>query len=326
MEDRPELNIESIRAVHHDGLHNAFTDLCRYRGRLFLTFRSCPDGHGVFPSSRIVVMVSDDGEDWAQIHSFSVRDRDVRDPHFLVFGERLFVYTGTWLCDANRPPRDLNDHLGFAAWTDDGSNWDGPLHLEGTLGHYIWRAATWDNRAWLCGRRKRGYVHWTSGAGGPEIVEAALLESDDGFTWRTAGLFAETCGNETAFVFDESGAVTAIVRGSGPAWLCRSQPPFDTWQRVTLAHHIGGPMLVRWGDRLLVGGRRMRADSGPVTALYWLEGDHLIDAGELPSGGDNSYPGFVAFDDAHGLLSYYSSHESGRKSQSTVYLANLSPK
>ena len=30
---------------------------------------------------------------------------------------------------------------------------------------------------------------------------------------------------------------------------------------------------------------------------------------DLPSGGDNSYPGFVELDDGTGLVSWYSSHE-----------------
>lgn len=49
----------------------------------------------LFTSSYIVVMVSDDGREWEILHSFSVPNRDVHDPHFLVFNEKLFVYSGT---------------------------------------------------------------------------------------------------------------------------------------------------------------------------------------------------------------------------------------
>ena len=37
--------------------------------------------------------------------------------------------------------------------------------------------------------------------------------------------------------------------------------------------------------------------------------DALHEIAELPSGGDNSYPGFVPLSETRGLLSYYSSHE-----------------
>ncbi|HIM55864.1 MAG TPA: hypothetical protein EYM39_04085 [Candidatus Latescibacteria bacterium] len=43
------------------------------------------------------------------------------------------------------------------------------------------------------------------------------------------------------------------------------------------------------------------------------------DVAELPSGGDNSYPGFIALDGTRGLLSYYSSHEGS----ASIYLAEL---
>jgi len=99
----PGVGVTSIRRVFHNGEHNAFTDLCRFQGQLYLTFRSCPDGHMVHPTASIIILRSrDDGANWDQVHRFSVKDRDTRDPHFLVFRDRLFVYTGTWY---SGPPR-----------------------------------------------------------------------------------------------------------------------------------------------------------------------------------------------------------------------------
>ena len=78
-------------------------------------------------------------------------------------------------------------------------------------------------------------------------------------------------------------------------------------------------MLTRWGDRYLVGGRKIKADDTPTTSLYWLHEDALHEAVELPSAGDCSYPGFVALSEERGLLSYYSSHEGS----TSIYLAEL---
>ena len=321
------LRVESVRMLFNDGNHNAFTDLCWFQNKIYLAFRSCPDGHSVFPTSRIVIMSSDDGREWEQVHDFSVRHRDVRDAHFLVFNDMLFVYTGTWLCDpANPGKRDINDHLGYCVWSADGQSWEGPRFSEGTYGHYIWRAATYGGKAYMCGRRKREFAHSESGAGGVEIMEAALLESDDGFVWKTHSLFAETHGNETAFLFEDDGSILAIVRGPGPARVCRSRPPYEEWTRTPLDRNIGGPLLVKWGERYLVGGRKMIDPKNPTTTLYWLIDDQLEEIAELPSGGDNSYPGFVPFSDTRGLLSYYSSHEGSGTSlaPSAIYLADLS--
>ena len=59
--------------------------------------------------------------------------------------------------------------------------------------------------------------------------------------------------------------------------------------------------------------------------LYWLENDALVPFAELPSGGDNSYPGFVELDDGRGLVSWYSSHEKDEtgKTITAIYLAEL---
>jgi hypothetical protein len=95
--------------------------------------------------------------------------------------------------------------------------------------------------------------------------------------------------------------------------------------RTDLARYVGGPMLARWGERYLVGGRKMVGTAKPTTALYWLVDDELQEITELPSGGDTSYPGFVEFSPARGLLSFYSSHEGSGTSlaPSAIYLADL---
>ncbi|MDP6113510.1 MAG: hypothetical protein QGG53_16765 [Planctomycetota bacterium] len=326
-----QLSIDAIRKVFDDDNHNAFTDLCWFQDRIYLTFRSCPDGHGVFSSSWIVVLRSDDGGEWQQMFTFSVSDRDVRDPHFLEFNDTLFVYTGTWLCDPSAPgKRDMNDHLGYGAWSTDGENWEGPRLLEGTYGHYVWRAAVCRDQAFLCGRRKREFAHDPGDGDAIEVRQGALLESNDGLVWKTAGLFTEAYGNETAFLFEDDGSLLALARGGGsrPAKVCRSRPPFSQWGRVTLDRNVGGPLLAKWGDRYLVGGRKTIDPQNPKTTLYWLADDELEEIAELPSGGDNSYPGFVPFSDSKGLLSYYSSHEvrESEGSPTSIYLADLSLK
>jgi len=93
---RPEVRVSNVRRVFYNGEHNAFTDLIRFKGKYYLTFRSCPDGHMVHPTSSIIILVSSDTKEWEQVHRFSVARRDTRDPHFLIFKGKLFVYTGTW--------------------------------------------------------------------------------------------------------------------------------------------------------------------------------------------------------------------------------------
>ncbi len=328
----PEVSVSSVRRVFHNGEHNAFTDLCRFQGQLYLAFRSCPDGHMVHPNASIIILRSrDEGANWDLVHRFSVKDRDTRDPHLLVFQNRLFVYTGTWYCGSGTPKPedyDLNKHLGFAAWSEDGTTWNDPVMLEGTFGHYIWRAALLDGKAYLCGRRKPGFEIGPRGEG--EKIQSLMLESEDGLVWKKRAFFQETAGDETAFFFQSDGSVLAVGRHGGgrKAQLLRAKPPYADWERKDLSCAIGGPLLAKWGDRILVGGRKTTAEKGPKTALWWLVGDELKEIVEFPSGGDNSYPGFVELSPSRALVSYYSSHERdpAGKVITAIYLAELTLK
>ncbi|MBN2316993.1 MAG: hypothetical protein JXM79_23910, partial [Sedimentisphaerales bacterium] len=239
----------------------------------------------------------------------------------------LFVYTGTWYSGETTlksEDYDLNKHLGYGVWSKDGEKWNGPTMLEGTFGHYIWRAGKFDGKAYLCGRRKKEFV--MAPRGEREFVESAMLESDDGLIWRTRTLFQETNGDETAFQFESDGSLIAIGRrGSNNAQLLKSRPPYTHWKRKDLNRYIGGPLLAVWGDRYVVGGRNKTDDRGYRTSMCWLVDDRLYEFAELPSGGDNSYPGFVELSPTRALMSWYSSHEkdANGKTITAIYLADL---
>lgn len=323
----PKVDVTNIRRVFHNGEHNAFTDLVRFKDRYYLTFRSCPDGHMVHPTASIIILSSRDARAWHQVHRFSVRHRDTRDPHFLVFNDRLFVFTGTWYSGEKTLPRnqyDLNKHLGYGVWSDNGESWTNPVILEGTFGHYIWRAAPFGGKAYLCGRRKIGFEVTERGEG--RKVESLMLESDDGLIWRKRAVFQAIAGDETAFLFQPGGGIVAIGRrGSGTAQLLRSKPPYTEWDRKDLGRYIGGPLIARWGKRIVVGGRKFTDGRGSKTSMCWLTGDALKEFAELPSGGDCSYPGFIPLSDTRAIMSWYSSHEKNMQggTMTAIYMADL---
>jgi len=206
--------------------------------------------------------------------------------------------------------------------------------LEGTFGHYIWKANTFNGRAYLCGRRNREFDIKARGEGA--TVESAMLESDDGLIWRTRTLFQEVRGDETAFQFGPKGDILAIGRrGGDKAQLLKSKPPYRKWTRREMDRYIGGPLLTKWGGRHVAGGRKSGAalvgKRGPKTSLYWLnpeaknEKDLLTEFVELPSNGDTSYPGFVELSPTRAIVSWYSSHEKDSKGKqiTAIYMADL---
>lgn len=114
-------------------------------------------------------------------------------------------------------------------------------------------------------------------------------------------------------------------RGRDKAQLLRSRRPYTQWQRKELDRYIGGPLLTRWGGRYVVGGRKIIGDRGPSTSMCWLLNDQLHEFAELPSGGDNSYPGFVEITPNRAVMSWYSSHETDAegKTITAIYMADL---
>ena len=59
--------------------------------------------------------------------------------------------------------------------------------------------------------------------------------------------------------------------------------------------------------------------------MCWLVGETLHEFAELPSSGDNSYPGFVELSPNRAVMSWYSSHErdANGKAITTIYMADL---
>lgn len=322
----PDVHLKDVREVFNDGNHNAFTDLCTFNGRYYLTFRSCPDGHMLFTTSQIKVLASDDGYEWKEVFCFNVPQRDVRDPHFLVFQDKIHVYSGTWWVDeADSRNTDVTQHLGYCVHSADGKNWSEPKLLPGTYGYYIWRAATYGGIAYMCGRCLAIDEPSEDRSENQAAMQSWMLASTDGISWQRSALFQPEYGDETAFLFEDDGSVLALARsGRRNAYLCRANPPYSEWTRTELDRPVGGPLIVKWGEHYLAGGRKT-VDGVPSTTIYWLVDDQLQEIVTLPSGGDTSYPGFIAVSPTQGLLSYYSSHEGSGTglAPSAIYLADL---
>lgn len=61
------------------------------------------------------------------------------------------------------------------------------------------------------------------------------------------------------------------------------------------------------------------------TSMAWLIDDDLHEFAELPSGGDNSYPGFLQRSPVRAVMSWYSSHEQDAEGKpiTAIYMADL---
>ncbi len=325
----PRVKINNVRRAFDNGEHNAFTDMIRWQGKYWLTFRSCADGHPISPNGAVIVLSSPDAKIWKEAYRLKVPGRDTRGPHFLAFDEKLFVFIGAiYASDEAEPAHSgMNrKNFGCTAFTADGEIWSETTPLAGTNEYFVWGAASHNDKAYLSGRRSKR-VPSTTEEGKFELVgETALFESSDGLNWKITSVYHQDRGDETSFLFEPNGDLVAATRRGGPypAQLLRSKPPYHEWVHKDFPFFIGGPLIKKWGDYHIVGGRRNSKD-GKKTGLWWLVGDELQTMAILPSGGDNSYPGFAATDDQHGLVSWYSSHETDEAGEviTAIYVADL---
>ena len=298
----------TVTRIWDAGAHNAFTDLIRWRGRWYCTFREA-DAH-IGGDGRIRVLASTDGEAWTSAALIAERGIDLRDPKLSITpDDRLMIVVGGSVYEGTtyrgRQPRVM-----FSA---DGTGWSAPQRILAE-GDWLWRVTWHEGTAYG--------VTYRIKPGDPAEWTATLVASRDGQAFREVTTFAlEGRPNETTLRVLPDGEMVALVRresGNRLAALGRSRAPYTTWTWRELEHAVGGPNFIQLpGGDLWASGRDSTSSPKTVVARLTLDGGYQP-ALTLPSGGDTSYAGMVWHD---GLLwvSYYASHE-GR---SAIYLARV---
>lgn len=312
------------RKIWAEGPHNAFSDLIRWHGEWWCTFRESERHVGGDGALR--VLRSADGQAWRSAARITVADIDLRDPKFSVTPSgRLMINCGASVYRGTRQLQGLTSRVLFS---DDGEHWTEPRIVVGD-GEWLWRIAWHEGTAYGIAYHSNFTSGPARGPGDTATWRLHLYRSPDGLAWeRIAPLEVPDRPNEATVRFDEQGRMIALVRreaGDMMGWVGRSSPPFRQWTWQTSNLRLGGPNLVQLPDgRWIVGTRRLELQpSGkwekPITLLGQLEPDGRIrPLLTLPSGGDCSYPGLVWHEDRL-WVSHYSSHE-GR---SSIYLAEV---
>ena len=309
----------SSRMIWNEAPHCAFTDLARFKGYFYCTFR---EGTGHVPGRTgangvIRVIRSADSEAWQSVALLTEEGIDLRDPKISITpdGRLMLTIGGSFYREGKR----LKCEPRVAFSDDEGRSFSPPQPAVidekiRTNDDWLWRVTWHDGVAW-------GVVyHANRGAAGPGH---RLVKSSDGITYEhVATLDLGGFPNETTLRFAADGEMIALVRREGEdrsGRLGRSRPPYTEWQWNDIGLRLGGPnFLILPGGELIVGSR-LYLEGGAKTALFRVdEGGRLRELFRLPSGGDTSYPGLVIHEGKL-WISYYSSHE-GR---TAVYLADI---
>ena len=287
--------------------HNAFTDLIRYRGKWFCTFRES-DGHVGRGDGKIRLLVSSDGTRWESAALLTESGVDLRDPKLSITpDQRLMLLAGGSVYAGGK----LRGRQPRVAFSPDGRQWTS-LQRVAAEGDWLWRVTWHQGQAY-------GIAYSDTGI--------KLLVSGNGRDYRlVTNLAVPGQPNEATLRFLPNGDCAALVRrdaGDKQAWVGRSSAPFRDWHWAPVGMQIGGPnFLVLEHAGMLASGRQYRNDKWADSKTFVGRMDPVTGAVQpdliLPSGGDCSYPGMVVY---RGELwvSYYSSHE-GRTG---IYLARV---
>ncbi len=308
--------VVSVERIWDRAGHSAFTDLIRYDGQLYCTFR---EGSGHIPGQNgtIRVIRSRDGMNWESAALLSERHVDLRDPKLSITPDgKLMVSTGaSFYHDSER--KGIESRVAF--YDRETGRFSEPRKVvlpESILTGFdwLWRVTWHEGWAWGCLQQV------------PRDGERALylVRSRDGITYEHVTRLSVDHPTETTLRFLDDGTMIAMIRRTGKSpqgWIGTAEAPFTKWKFTTSNKRFGGPNLIELpGGHWLAGSR----DYGrqPTTALWGfdLETKKFHDLLTLPSGGDTSYPGFVIDEKQNRVfVSYYSSHEG----KAAIYLGIL---
>jgi hypothetical protein len=139
---------------------------------------------------------------------------------------------------------------------------------------------------------------------------------------------AEDARQHNHYVTDEFNESALLLRPNGEFWCISrtrltddhslfywSKAPYTEWEVANLGVMIHCPVFCEVDSTVVVAGRRdpkkpWIAQYPPAgnTGLFTVERGKVTPLLALPSDGDGAYPGLVALDNGHLLVSYYSQH------------------
>jgi len=303
----------NVRKIWSNEKYNAFTSLISFNGTFYCAFRE-GESHVYGKDGVTRIISSKDGIKWKSVAVLEKEDYDLRDPKLSVTPDgRIMVVIGGSVYN-NKELLTRLTHVSFS--NRSGKKFSDPIPVIidsaiKTNDDWLWRV-TWHDKIGY------GVVYQLE-----DIWSLCLLKTTDGIHYElVTKLEINEKPNESTLRIMADGEMLMMVRREGgnfEGMWGRSKPPYKEWSWKSLGMRLGGPDFIALEDNLLISGTRIYEDEGRYTALFAGErsGDFRKIL-QLPSGGDNSYPGFLKRDNKL-YVSYYSSHEGN----TSVYLAEI---
>lgn len=318
----PKVLVQGIDVIQEDCRsqicrHNENVDMVRWHDAIWLVHRTAMS-QILGPNSSLRVSRSTDGGATFALQAIipAPPDRDLRDPHFYIAGDRLFI-KGLTRVQVNSTRDSMVDSITMIASSADGVTWT-PLAPAAPETWSFWNV------------RDFGGVHY-AGAYEDGDKSIKLFSSTDGTTWTPGATIFDGAADtplEPEVVFMPSGRMLVFFRLDGTddellghkgrlrTKVCWAMPPYESFAcpQDLEGVRLDGPVAFFHGKRLMVVARKhfIEPQNRKRTALYELGGTleggplTITELGELPSAGDTAYAGVADLSKDRFLVIWYS--------------------
>ncbi len=291
-----------VHKVYGNGGHNAFTALVRFKGALWLAFRSGEAHNSAI--GKVMVMRLEDGEDWREVFTFQPA-KDSRDPQMVATAEKLYLYS---------PAMDGKKLDTWLTTTADGKTWSEAVKVYEPQ-FILWKPCVHDGVFYAAAHRK-------DESSNGKTREVHFVRSADGVTWtKISTIRGGNWETETTLYFDDKHHATAFLRqkyGKPPGQLLEADPPYASWTgRTEGVPDFGGQSVHAFHGTVYLMSRHVEGGK-PGLVIYTYADGRLTPYCQLPAGGDCAYAEAVE-EGTHMRVSYYSTHEGA----TNIYLATV---
>jgi hypothetical protein len=315
-----------VRKIWDKAPYNAFTDLIRFKGKFYCTFR---EGSGHVPgkngtNGEIRILSSKTGKHWNSIALLKKEGVDLRDPKISIAPNgHLMVICGGSVYKGD----SLLARFPQVSYSDaNGSNFSAPekINIDHNISNnydWIWRV-TWYNNIgygidYQIGPKERH---------GP--TQLFLVSTKNGKDYKFVHQFhIDGFPNESTIRFGRNGKMYVLIRrdlGDTRGLLAVSNPPFTNWTFNKLPIRLGGPNFIFLNNNQLIIGSRLNEKAKPTvthTGILLTNLNGEIDTTILlPSGNDTGYPGLCLYKNTL-WVSYYSNQKNNH--HTSIYLAEI---
>ncbi|EWH10164.1 hypothetical protein DS2_09467 [Catenovulum agarivorans DS-2] len=323
------MKLEQLSCIYANNKHNAFTDLVYYQGKFYCCFRQA--SNHVSADGRIIILTSSNATNWQSSCTISQHLADLRDPKLSINSNnqlQLLYYRKRFKPKGGMLRNIANENC--ISVSTNGKSFSQP-QVVGENNWWLWRTTP----------TRQPHIPSLGVAYNRRANQVKLMMGDTygRYSVYQQNLFSlakngKGYPNESDMLFLADGTAYCVLRRDADSFTAQlgvAKPPYKQWQWFDLGEYLGGPKLQQLPDgRIILAARRFlpwRKKFRLTTWLYELTaqrlGFKLQPILELPSGGDNSYPG-ICYRQNTLYVSYYSQHQHrAHVPRSDIYMAHI---